>query len=612
MSNEHTYRARRVRDRSQALSRERQSAPQARQTSSRCCLTVRSFLIAALAIGLVSASALRGRAAEEISWERRVEDLIREGRTLEATALAEAMALDPASAGAAHGWLGRVSVASARFEEAARHFGKARELGANIADIAGPFSRSLLKIGRREDACDVLSEASSATPRDGDMRYRAGSCLLGLGLPQQALPHIEAARRNGVSHSAAAMALARAQFGSGREDLAVELLATEAEESSAPGILLEIGKLLFRNVLYHQALVPLRKAWEAKPGWYDAGMYLALAHHQLEEYETCAGILKVLDQESRPAEFRYLLGSALGQMEQLQDARREFERGIGLAPKRADGYLNLGLFLLDQGQLDQAITVLELGAERDARGAKVFYRPDSRTNCRGLSPPSSHNSGDPARAQYFVELGDTLLSGQQWGAALAVYRAALSIDPEAARPYGGIALVCQELGTAEAGLEFAERGVELHPSDPVLHYYLGSIHEYLSVPSKAIASYQAALRLAGADAAAARYSVRLGIAQLAVGKVDEAENSYQAALKRDPRLAEGYLHLGKLRLRDGRYAEAESLLEQAVRLEPNLSEAAYSWGLALVRNGKADKGREILEIHRRKATLRQARSGGMQ
>ena len=573
---------------------------------------MQSLRLATVAIGLPFVGTLPVGAAEEIPWERRVEDLIREGRPLDAAALAKAMAQDPASAGVAHGWLGRVSVATARFEEAARHFSKARELGADITDIAGPFSRSLLKIGRREDACDVLSDASSATPRDGNLRYRAGSCLLGLGLSQRALPHLEAARSNGVSHSAAAMALARAQFASGREDLAAELLVAEAEESSAPGILLEIGKLLFRNVLYRQALDPLRKAWEAKQGWYDAGMYLALAHYQLEEYETCAGILEVLNQESRPAEFRYLLGSALGQLEQLQAARREFARGIGLAPDRADGYLNLGLFLLDQGQLDQAITVLEQGAERDARGAKVFYRPRSQVNCRGLSPPSGAYPSDPARAQYFVEFADTLLSGQQWGAALAVYRAALSIDPEAARPYGGIALVCQELGTAEAGLEFAKRGVQLHPGDPVLHYYLGSIHEYLSEPSKAIESYQTALRLGGADKPAARYWVRLGIAQLAVGKAEDAERSYQAALEKNPGIAEAYLHLGKLRLRDGRYAEAESLFEQAVRLEPNLSEAAYSWGLALVRNGKADRGRQVLEIHRRKAALRQAQSGGMQ
>ena len=571
-----------------------------------------SLLVATLAIGLLSVGTLPVGATEEISWERQVEQHIREGRPLEAAALAKSMARDPASAGAAFGWLGRVSVANAGFEEAARHFSKAREMGANITDIAGPFSRSLLKIGRREDACGVLSEASSATPTDGNLRYQAGSCLLGLGRPQTALPHLEAARRNGVTHSAAALALARAQFGSGREDLAAELLAAEAGEGSAPGILLEIGKLLFRNVLYRQALDPLRKAWETKPGWYDAGMYLALAHYQLEEYETCAGILKALDQESRPAEFRYLLGSALGQLEQLPAARRQFDRGIGLAPERADGYLNLGLFLLDQGQLDEAVTVLEQGAERDARGAKVFYRPNSQVNCRGLSPPSGQHPGDPARAQFFVEFADTLLSRQQWGATLAVYQAALSIDPEAARPYGGIALVCQELGTAEVGLEFAVRGVELHPSDPVLHYYLGSIHEYLSKPSKAIESYQAALRLGGAEKPAARYWVRLGIAQLAAGKTEEAERSYQAALEKNPGLAEGYLQLGKLRLRDGRYAEAESLFEQAVRLEPNLSEAAYSWGLALVRNGKTDRGRQILEIHRRKAALRQARSGGMQ
>ena len=611
MSNETTYRAEQVPSRSRASSRDRDGVLPPPESISSLRTIMRSLLLGTVLFGITVASAPPVGAAEEAAWVRQIRDLLQAGRSAEAAALAATMAQDPESAGAAHGWLGRVFLATARFNEAARHFSQARQLGAEIADIADPWSRALLKTGQRARACEVLAEASSALPGDGNLRYRAGSCLLELGMPRRALPHLNAARLSGVSHSAAVMALAQAQFGSGREDLAAELLAAKAEESSAPGVLLSIGKLLFRYVLYRQALGPLRKAWEARPGWYDAGMYLSLTHYQLEEYEDCAKILKALEDESRPAEFRHLLGSALGQLGEAEAARLELDRGISLAPEKAGGYLNLGLYLLDQGQVDQAIGILELASGKDARGAKVFYKPHSRPNCRGLSPPSDTPAGYPLGATYLVDLADTLLSGQQWAAALAVYRAALAIDPRAARPYGGIALVCQELGTAEAGLEFAKRGVELHPEDPLLHYYLGSIQEFLAEPANAFASYQEALRLGGDSKQTARFWVRLGIVQLALGRVDEAGHSFQTALETNPALADGYLHLGKLRLRDGRYAEAEALLEQAVRLEPNLSEAAYSWGLALVRNGRVDKGRQILEIHRRKAALREAQSGGM-
>ena len=529
----------------------------------------------------------------------------------DAAALAKSMTRDPVHAGAAHGWLGRVAISEARFSDATEHFGRARDLGAQISDIAEHWSRALAKIGRAREACDILDEAASSEPERGQLRYLAGNCLLALGDAGRARPHLHAARGYGVRHAAATMALARALFATGGEDRAVDLLAERVAEATSPEVLLEIGKLLFRNVLYHHATDPLRRAWEAVPLWYDAGMYLALAHYQLEDYEECARILSALDQASRPAEFRYLLGSSLAQLGQTQAARRELDRGISLDPGRAGGYLNLGLFLLDQGLMDEAVSVLEQGARLDATGAKVFYRPGSLHNCRGLHPEPDSGEGDPARARYFVDFADALLAGQQWGAALAVYRAALTIDPRSARPYGAIGLVCQELGSADVGMEFAKRGVELHPDDPDLRYYLGTLQEFVSEPGLAIESYRAALRLGGTALAAPRYWLRLGMAQVAAADPESAERSFRAAVEMDAGMAEAYLQMGKLRLRDGKHAEAEALFEKAVRLDPNLPEAEYSWGLALVRNGKREEGRTVLEAHRRKAALRRGHEGGM-
>ena len=103
----------------------------------------------------------------------------------------------------------------------------------------------------------------------------------------------------------------------------------------------------------------------------------------------------------------------------------------------------------------------------------------------------------------------------------------------------------------------------------------------------------------------------MGLAQFTAGRVEEAEESYDAAQAMDPDSAEVYYGFGKLRSAMHRYSEAESLLERAVLLDPSLAEAYYSWGLAYMCNGKADQGREILESHRRKTALRQTQSQGM-
>ena len=565
-----------------------------------------------IGLALVMSCGDYAHGADRDDWERPIETLIQEGDLSEATRLAETATQESGTAASAYGWLGRISMAGARFGEASERFSRARDLGASVAEIADPWSRALVRLGRRREACTLLGDAVSLDSENASLRYLAGSCYLRLGSPGEALPHLEAAQRHGIGHSALAMDLARARIGSGREDLAVEQLLGMAEKSSDPGTLLAIGKTLFQSVLYRQALVPLSKARESRPGWYDAGMYLALSHYQLEEYQECADILSALDLESKPAEARLLLGSALARLGMADAARLELEAGIRLAPGRADGYLNYGLFLLDHGQREQALVVFDQAEGRDARGAKVFYHVRSRPNCRGLTPPDGTLEGNASRSRYLSDFADSLLAGQQWGAALEVYLTALSIDPRRPRPYGGIGLVCQELGTAEVGVEFVRKGLDLHPSEAELHYYLGSLREYLSQPRAAIESYQEALELGDSETIPARYWLRLGLAQLAVGQGAQAESSFKTALEREPEFAEAHYRLGKVRFREGQYVEAEQLFERAVQLDPSSPEAYYSWGLACIRNGKSQKGREILESHRRKAALRQAHAGGMQ
>ena len=567
---------------------------------------------ALIGLTLVISGGEFAQGADRDVWEQRIEALLQEGELAEATRLAESATEESSTAASAHGWLGRISMAGARFGEAAERFSRARDLGASVVEIADTWSRALVRLGRREEACAILGDAASVDAENASLRYLTGSCFLRVGLPREALPHLEAARRHGIGHSAAAMDLARAQIGSGREDLAVDQLLGMTEQSSDPGTLLAIGETLFQNVLYRQALVPLAKAWELRPKWYDTGMFLALSHYQLEEYQECADILSGLDLESRPAEARLLLGSALARLGMAEPARRELEAGIRMAPERADGYLNLGLFLLDHGQREQALDVFKQAAERQALGAKIFYHVKARPNCRGLAPPAEIREGDARRARYFSDFADTLLAGQQWGAALEVYLTALSIDPRQARPYGGIGLICQELGTAEVGVEFVRRALRSHPADAELHYYLGSLYEYLSQPLSAIESYRKALELGDSETIPSRYWLRLGLAQLGAGLAAQAESSFQTALEREPEFAEAHYRLGKVRFRDGQYAEAEQLFEQAVQLDPSLAEAYYSWGLASIRNGKSEKGRAILESHRRKAALRQSHAGRMQ
>lgn len=551
-------------------------------------------------------------AADEGSWAAQLERMVAEGRLEAAERLASAAIGDPARRAGAREWLGRIAIAGARPGRADTQFQEAVNHGGDLANFADLWASALIKLDQRPKACAILGEAARADAEDAALRHRAGGCYRRLGEYRQAIPHLQGAYDLGLRGASVTLDLAWARFEEGREDLAAAMLGGLVESSAlAPRTLLEVGKMLFQRILYRQAIGPLQMALDAKPGSYEAGMYLGLAHYQLEEYAASAEVLAALEIDSPPAEYRYLLGSVRARLGDPEGARRELELGIRAAPDRAAGYLNLTLFYLDQERPADAIQAFREASSRTARGAKILYRVASRTNCRGLRPPEEETVDDTGLAPLLVEFGDSLLAGQQWGSALAVYRAALSINPGLARPHGGIGLICQELGTAEVGLEFVERGLALHPRDPELHYYSGSLYEYMTRLDEAILSYQRALK-SGNGPPPARYWLRLGIAQFTAGRAEDAERSFNTAREMDPDSAEVHYRLGKLRLAMRRYPEAESLLERAVRLDPSLAEAYYSWGLACVRNGRADKGREILESHRQKAALRQAQSRGMQ
>jgi tetratricopeptide (TPR) repeat protein len=456
-----------------------------------------------------------------------------------------------------------------------------------------------------------LSAGQQAAPSPGELSYTSGMALVADGKLQEACPHLEDAYRLGLRHSGLVLQLARCRFALGQEDTAVEILESSVAKTSSPNLLLEAGKLLFYRVLYQQALAPLEKAWHQQPGSYDVGMYLALAHYMLEQYRPSENVLSAIRTDGPPSlEFCDLLGSVYARLEQPAAAKQQFEKAIRQFPDRADGYLNLGLFYLEQGDDRSAKELFEKGAEKLQPGTKVFYTIRKRANCRGLELPRASGAKDPVRGQTYGNFARSLENMQQWTSALEVHLLALKSDPDLSLAYGGIGLICQELGTPEQGRAFLQRGIELDPRSADLHYYLGSIHQALGANDPAIASYERAIQLKGPDVPP-RFLVRLGMAQVASEKTAGAESSFTRALERDPNFAPAHYEMGKLLLKSGRVELAERSLEQAIRLDPFLREAYYSYGLACMRNGKAVQGQAVLASYQKKKALHATVGQGM-
>jgi len=516
---------------------------------------------------------------------------------------AESALQDGSSAAAAHELLGYINYRQKRNEEAISHFQAASSQGRSGLELTKDWSAALLALGRHSEARELLEKALAQDPSQMDLRYRLAGSYSTQGKWKEAWPHWETAYRQGLRHSGVVLQLARARFAVGQDVEAVELLTGFAAATTAIDPLLEAGKLLFEKALYRQAVAPLQKVWQQKPGAYDAGMYLALSHYLIEHYAESEKALKEIQAiPEASSEYLLLSGSVGARLGKWNEARIALEDATKRFPQRADGHLNLGLFCLERGDRKRAMDLFDKASRLETRGNKVIYTIRSRRNCEGLRPPEGLSQSDSTREEPYSQLAEQLYARQQSGSALEVFLLALESDPRSEKAYAGIGRICSETDSVPQARAFLEKGLELHPQSAAMHFNLGLAFQALGQPNEAVRQFQQAMELRRPRTSPLDW-IQLGTAQQAGGDSKEAENSFLKGLSLDPTLAQGHFELGKLYFQQAAYDRAEKSLEKAIQLDPRLLGAYYQYGLVCMRNGKPERGKTFLNTFHQKKEL---------
>ncbi len=158
------------------------------------------------------------------SWEKDIQEALESGQFSLAERLARKGLNDPATASAAHEWLGHIAVAQRKNEEAISHFKSASTEGRLSSSSEKNWASALTNLGRYQEASSLLERAVARNPSELDLRDRLADSYLRLGKPKKAWPHLEEVYRKGLRHMGVTLQLARTRFLVGRDDLAVELL----------------------------------------------------------------------------------------------------------------------------------------------------------------------------------------------------------------------------------------------------------------------------------------------------------------------------------------------------------------------------------------------------
>jgi tetratricopeptide (TPR) repeat protein len=133
---------------------------------------------------------------------------------------------------------------------------------------------------------------------------------------------------------------------------------------------------------------------------------------------------------------------------------------------------------------------------------------------------------------------------------------------------------------SEPGLKAAQRAVALDPDNPGAFFKLGMAQNALGYLEEALAAFQRALQIDPEHRAGWHGQ---GLAHNNLGQYEEAVRSFKRVLELNPKAATSWSQLGRSYSALGRYEEAMEAYQQVISLNPNPQLALRAWfGLGVI------------------------------
>jgi Flp pilus assembly protein TadD len=278
-----------------------------------------------------------------------------------------------------------------------------------------------------------------------------------------------------------------------------------------------------------------------------------------EVYRKLAG---VAPRDPRP---RHLLGTALRQQGKRDDARKEFERALALAP----------------GYVEPLAQLASLDLERKDGKAAV----DRITKQMAQGQPS---------APMYMLLGNVHAATRDVPKAEEAYLKAIEIDPKLPRAYLQLGALYAQAGRTDQALAKVAESLKANPRNVGAHMLAGILYERRNEVPKAQEAYQRALDVNPRFAPAAN-----NLAWLLAEHGGDLERALQLAqgarevAPEDPRVSDT---LGWVLYKKGAHDRALKLFAEAVAKQPNDPVMQYHYGLASDKLGDKDGARKALQV----------------
>jgi len=225
---------------------------------------------------------------------------------------------------------------------------------------------------------------------------------------------------------------------------------------------------------------------------------------------------------------------------EIEEARREFQAALRLAPSNADSLLGLSTLLQLEGRTAEAEQMVE----------------------RALQ-------GNPNSVAALAQLAEIRRDEGNLTEAVRLFEEALAIDDSLPFLFQGYGDVLQRAGRYADAEEAFKMVLQLEPDSFKARYNLGVTYSNQHRTDDAIAQYEAALEANPDDPEATKALNNLGAIYLDRGDTEQAAEKFEAAVASGPFHLEAHYNLALIRLDQGRLEEAVALLERAAQISPN-------------------------------------------
>ena len=197
----------------------------------------------------------------------------------------------------------------------------------------------------------------------------------------------------------------------------------------------------------------------------------------------------------------------------------------------------------------------------------------------------------PARAEFYVELGQALLMAGERPGAITAFEEAARRRPDSPVIALNMADALTESGQPVRAITLLGRALRITPGDALLWYQLGIAHSAAEHDTEAIAAFEKSIAL---DAELTEAHNLLGAALGGAGDYERSERELRGALQINPDYPDALGNLVLLAAR-GKLPEAAFYFARAVQLKPNDAEIHTNYAVTLAGLERREEARQQID-----------------